>query len=169
MSVEMAAVTFDGTHTAERELSALRSSRDDPWLEEVAVLERHKTDRYSLKAASPDFGDSDHVGAGIALGGGTGLLLGLVGGPLGLVFWGAIGAVSGGLIGSKHDDPGPLGPLVQKVKNALSVQTSALILVAETATAEKLVTELGGKAQHVIREPLTDEQLDHLTRAAENT
>jgi uncharacterized membrane protein len=169
MSVEMAAVTFEGTHTAERELSALRSSRNDPWLEEVAVLERHKTDRYSIKAANPDFGDSDHVGAGIALGGGTGLLLGLVGGPLGLVFWGAVGALSGGLIGSRHDDPGPLGPLVQEVKNALSVQGSALMLVADTATTDQLITALGPKARFVIREPLTDEQLDHLTRAAKGT
>ena len=32
MSVEMAAVAFDGAHTAEKELSALRTSRDDPWL-----------------------------------------------------------------------------------------------------------------------------------------
>src|SRR6266487_1675604 len=35
----MAAVAFDGAHTAEKELSALRTSREDPWLTEVAVLE----------------------------------------------------------------------------------------------------------------------------------
>jgi hypothetical protein len=92
MSVEMAAVVFDGTRTAERELSNLRTSRSDAWLNEVAVLERHEGGRFSMKATSPDYGDKDHVGAGIALGGGTGLLLGLIAGPLGLLFWGAMGA-----------------------------------------------------------------------------
>lgn len=41
MSMEMAVVTFDGTHGAEHELSALRASRDDACLNDVAVLEHH--------------------------------------------------------------------------------------------------------------------------------
>ena len=94
MSVEMAAVAFDGTHTAEQELSALRASRDDAWLTDVAVLEHHAGGRYSMKATSPDYGDEDHIGAGIALGGGTGLLLGMIAGPLGLIFWGTMGAMT---------------------------------------------------------------------------
>ena len=35
MSMEMAVVSFDGTHTAEQKLSSLRASRDDAWLVEV--------------------------------------------------------------------------------------------------------------------------------------
>ena len=53
MPVEMVAVAFDGTHTAEKELSDLRTARTDPWLEEVAVLEHHKGGRFSMKATSP--------------------------------------------------------------------------------------------------------------------
>jgi hypothetical protein len=53
MSVEMAAVAFAGAHTAERELSALRTSREDPWLTEVAVREHHTGGRFSMKATSP--------------------------------------------------------------------------------------------------------------------
>ena len=93
MSVEMAAVTFDGTHTAEQELSALRTTRTDPWLIEVAVLEHHGSGRYSVKATSADYGEENHVRAGIAIGAGTGLLLAMIGGPLGILLWTAVGAV----------------------------------------------------------------------------
>ena len=52
MSMEMAVVSFDGTHTAEQKLSSLRASRDDAWLVEVAVLEHHHGGRFSMKATS---------------------------------------------------------------------------------------------------------------------
>jgi uncharacterized membrane protein len=165
MSVEMAAVVFDGSSTAEKELSSLRLSRLDPWLTEVAVLERHETGRFSMKATSPDYGDEGHVGAGIAIGGGTGVLIGLIGGPLGLLFWGAMGAIAGGVIGDTGS-AGPFDPLVEQVKDALSPGCSALILVAEHATAQELVTAAGADARQVIRRDLTDEQVKLLTQAA---
>ena len=128
MPVEMAAIAFDGTYAAEGELSNLRVSRVDPWLSEVAVLEHHHSGRYSMKATSPDYGDRDHVGAGIAIGGGTGLLLGLIGGPLGLLFWGAVGATLGGAAGAAKSsaEGGAFDPLVNEVKDALPDDTSAL-------------------------------------------
>ena len=168
MALEMAAVTFDGTHTAERELSALRTSRSDPWLSEVAELEHHVGGRFSMKATSPAYGDEDHVGAGLAIGGGTGVLLGLIGGPLGLVFWGAMGAMAGGAVGASNRD-GAFDPLVEQVKEALPHNSSALILVAENATAEELVTAVGAHGRQVIRQDLTMEQTQELTQAAVRT
>jgi uncharacterized membrane protein len=165
MSVEMAAVAFDGAHTAERELSALRSSREEAWLTDVALLEHHVGGRFSMKATSPDYGDEDHVGAGIALGGGTGLLLGMIAGPLGLLFWGTIGAIGGAAIGGS-DEAGAFAPLVEQVKDALPHNTSALILVADNATAEKLVSAVGARGRQTIRQDLTDEQVAQLTQAA---
>jgi len=165
MAVEMAAVTFDGTHTAEQELSALRTSRKDPWLIEVAVLEHHASGRYSVKATSADYGEENHARAGIAIGAGTGLLLAMIGGPLGILLWTAVGALAGGAFASAGR-PGPFDPLVEQVKEALPDSTSALILVAETATAQELVSAVGGKGRQVIRQALTDEQVDQLTHAA---
>lgn len=165
MSVEMAAVVFDGTHSAERELSALRTSRDDPWLTEIAVLERHAGGRFSMKATSPDYGDEEHVGAGIAIGGGTGLLLGMIAGPLGLLFWGTMGAVTGGALGAS-EGAGAFDPVVEQVKDALPHGSSALILVADDATAEEFVSAVGARAAQVLRQDLTDEQVDKLTDAA---
>lgn len=165
MSVEMAAVAFDGAHTAEKELSALRTSRDDPWLTEVAVLEHHLGGRFSMKATSPDYGDEDHVGAGLALGGATGLLLGTIAGPLGIIFWGTMGAVAGGALGAS-EQTGAFDPLVEQVKEALPHNTSALILVAENATAEELISAVGARGRQVLRQDLTDEQVEQLTQAA---
>ncbi len=164
MAVEMAAVTFDGTHTAEQELSALRTSRSDPWLIEVAVLEHHGSGRYSVKATSADYGEENHVRAGIAIGAGTGLLLAMIGGPLGILLWTAVGAVAGGAFGSAGR-PGAFDPIVEKVKDALPRSTSALILVAENETAGELVAAVGAKGRQVLRQPLTDEQVNQLTQA----
>jgi uncharacterized membrane protein len=165
MSVEMAAVAFDGTHTAEKELSALRTSRDDPWLTEVAVLEHHAGGRFSMKATSPDYGDEDHVGAGMAIGAGTGLLLGMIAGPLGILFLGTMGAVAGGAVGAS-EQMGAFDPLVEQVKDALPHNSSALILVAENATAEELVSSVGSRGRQVLRQDLTDEQIEQLKQAA---
>ena len=164
MPVEMVAVAFDGTHTAEKELSTLRTARTNPWLEEVAVLEHHKGPRFSMKATSPDYGDEDHVGAGIALGGGTGLLLGLIAGPLGLIFWGTMGALTGGAAGAR--EPGAFDPIVDQVKDALPHGTSALILVAEKPTAEQLASAVGRHGRQIIRQEMTDEQVKELKQAA---
>lgn len=165
MSVEMEAVVFDGTHSAEKELSDLRTSRSDAWLTEVAVLERHPGGRFSMKATSPDYGDEEHVGAGLAVGGGTGLLLGLIAGPLGLIFWGTMGAITGGAIGASGKK-GPFDPLVGEIKDALPLGSSALILVAETATAHQFADAAGEHGKRVIEQDLTDDQVAQLKQVA---
>ena len=165
MPVEMAAVVFDGTHTAEQELSALRASRDDAWLTDVAVLEHHVGGRFSMKATSPDYGDEDHAGAGIALGGATGLLLGMIAGPLGIIFWGTMGAVTGGAAGASERE-GAFDGLVEQVKDALPHKSSALILVAEEATTEEFGSAVGAKSRQIVRQALTDEQVEQLRQAA---
>jgi uncharacterized membrane protein len=165
MSVEMAAVVFDKTHSAESALSALRGSRQDSWLNDVAVLEHHPGGRYSVKATSPEYGEADHVGAGIAIGGGTGLLLGMIAGPLGLIFWTTMGAITGGAAGASGQ-AGAFDPIVDQVKAVLPHGSSALILVAENATAEEFVSAVEGDRRQVVRQDLTDEQVEQLENAA---
>lgn len=164
MSVEMVAVAFDGTHRAEKELSELRTARSESWLEDVAVLEHHKGGRFSMKATGPDYGKDNHVGAGIALGGATGLLLGMIAGPLGLIFWGTMGAMTGGAAGV-HDS-GAFDGIVDQVKDALPHGTSALILMAEEPTAEQLASVVGSHGRQTIRQEITDEQVNELRQAA---
>jgi uncharacterized membrane protein len=169
MTIEMAAVTFDGAHTAEKELSALRATRQEPWLTEIAELEHHVGGRFSMKATSPAYDDKDHIGRGLAIGGGTGLLLGAIGGPLGILFLGTVGAITGGTIGASKeqaDAQGAFAPLVKEVKAALPHNSSALFLVAEPETAEELVSAVGDRGRQILREELTDEQITQLTEAA---
>jgi uncharacterized membrane protein len=164
MPFEMAVLTLDGTHAAEHELSVLRASRDDVWLNEVAVLQHHAGGRYSMKATSPNYGDKDRVAAAATIGGLTGLCLGAIAGPLGLIFWSSLGALTGGALGDSRR-PGAFGPLVDQVKDALPRGSSALILVAEPSTAEVLISVVGPGAR-VSRQRLTDEQVEHLIEAA---
>ena len=164
MSMEMAVITFDGTNHAEKALSALRASQDDAWLTEVAVLEHHRGGRFSMKATTPDYGEKGHVGAGATAGGLTGLALGAIAGPLGLVFWTTMGAMTGGMAGDTGST-GTYDPLVTQVKEALPRNSSALILVAEPSTAEEFIAAAGADRQ-VSRQQLTDEQVEHLSQAA---
>ena len=164
MSMEMAVITFDGTHNAEQALSGLRASRDDAWLTEVAVLEHHRGGRYSMKATTPDYGEKGHVGAGATIGGLTGLALGTIAGPLGILFWGTMGAMTGGVAGDTGS-AGAFDPLVEQVKDALPRNSSALILVAEPSTAEEFIAAAGADRQ-VSRQQLTDEQVEELSQAA---
>jgi hypothetical protein len=52
----------------------------------VAVLEHHRGGQFSMKATTPDYGEEGHVGAGASIGGLTGLMLGAIAGPLGILF-----------------------------------------------------------------------------------
>ena len=164
MSMEMAVVTFDGAHKAEKALSGLRASQDDAWLTEVAVLEHHRGGRFSMKATTPDYGEKGHVGAGATVGGLTGMALGAIAGPLGIIFWGTMGAATGGAAGDTGSS-GAFDPLVEQVKDALPRNSSALILVAEPSTAEEFIAAAGADRE-VSRQQLTDEQVEQLSHAA---
>jgi uncharacterized membrane protein len=89
----------------------------------------------------------------------------MIAGPLGLLFWGTIGAVTGGAVGAS-ERAGAFDPIVEQVKDALPHGSSALILVAEEATAEQLVSAVGARGRQVVRQALTDEQVEELKQAA---
>jgi len=150
MPLELAAVTFDGAFTAERELNNLRVSRLDPWVGEVAVLEHHDGGMYSTRATSPDYG-----GKGYATGPGPMLI-----GPL-------IGAILGGAraIGSAQTT-GPFGVLADQVRALLPVGSSALMLVAESAAVADFVSAVAARGGQVGRRELADEQVEQLRLAA---
>lgn len=100
--LELVAITCDGAQTAERELANLPATREDNWLGEVSILEHDSDGRYSVKAKNPHVGDK-HAGKGAAWGGLTGLAVGAIGGPLGLVLWSTTGAVAGAAIGAGRE------------------------------------------------------------------
>ena len=161
--LEMAAIRYDGAHAAERALSDMRGSREDEWLEDVGVIEHGRDGRYSVKAKNPQVGEGK-AGSGAAIGGLTGLFIGAIGGPLGLLFWGTIGALTGGGIGAAAESS--FKPMVDALKDALPPDGSMLVLVGETDTLDAFVGAAGAGRDSLIRHPLTSDQAAELTRAA---
>jgi uncharacterized membrane protein len=161
--LEMAAVTFDGAHGAERKLSDLRVSSKEPWLSEVSVIEHDADGRYSVKAKNPSVGEG-HAGSGAAIGGLTGVFVGLIGGPLGLLFWGTLGALTGGAIGASGESA--FKPMVDELEARLAPDASMLVLVGETPAIDSFVSATGGSGERVLRAPLTSDQAAELSKAA---
>ncbi len=158
--LEMVAITFDGAHTAERALSDLRADRDDAWLSEVSIIEHDNDGRYSVKAKNPDVEDR-HAGKGAAIGGLTGLFIGAIGGPFGLILWSTTGAMAGGAIGAAKESA--FMPMVETLKARLAPGASMLILVGETPALDQLESAVGANPDHVLRQPLTSAQAEELT------
>lgn len=159
--LEAAAVTFPGAHGAERVLSDLRAERDDAWLSETSVIEHDEDGRYSVKAKNPEMG-RQKAGTGAAIGGLTGLVVGLAGGPVGFLLWGTIGAITGGGIGAHRESA--FLPMMQSFKDALPADASMLVLVAETAVVDAFVGATGAAPDAVTRQPLTAEQIAELEK-----
>lgn len=158
--LEMVAITFDGAHAAERTLSELRETRVDPWLSEVSILEHDTDGRYSVKAKNPAI-DEHHTGKGAALGGLTGLFIGAIGGPFGLVLWSTTGAWAGAAIGAGEESA--FLPMVEELKSRLAPGASMLVLVGETLALDGLVSAVEAPASDVLRRPLTSDQAAELT------
>ena len=91
---------------------------------------------------------SGHGGVGTAIGAGTGVLLGLVGGPAGLLVWTLGGALIGGLAGKYFGhqfDPAALKALTVD----MGPNTSAILVVVEDKLSEQIadsMNEYGAKA-----------------------
>ena len=161
--LEVMAVTFDGAHTGERVLSALRATRDDPWLSEVSLIEHDRDGRYSVKAKNPAVGER-HAGKGAAIGGLTGLFVGVIGGPLGLMLWSGVGALAGSAIGISKESA--FLPIVDEFKARLAPDASMLVLVGETPALDDLGVAVADDDVSIHRQPLTSAQAKELSDAA---
>jgi uncharacterized membrane protein len=161
--LEVVSAKYDGAHAAERALSDLRAERDDVWLSEVSIIEHGSDGRYSVKAKNPDVGETQ-AGSGAAIGGLTGLFIGAIGGPLGLLFWGGLGAMTGAAAGASRDSA--FLPMVEELKAAIPPGASALILVGETETLNGFVKTLNVPESQTIRHSLTSEQARELSEAS---
>src|SRR3954447_18618603 len=158
--LEMIAITFDGAHAAERQLSDLRSTRDDPWLSEVSLLEHIVDGRYSVKAKNPSV-DKSHAGKSAAIGGLTGLFVGAIGGPFGLLLWGTLGAMTGSAIGVGRASS--FKPMVDAPDARLAPAASMLVVVGESPALDALQPAVEATPNRVLRQPLTSNQAKELT------
>jgi uncharacterized membrane protein len=90
----------------------------------------------------PHVHQSGHGGKGTAAGAGVGLLLGLVGGPAGLLVWTLGGALLGGVAGKlmgHQFDKNELAALA----TGMGANTSAIIAIVEDKAAEAMAKTMG--------------------------
>lgn len=158
--LEIAAITFDGEKSADRKMSELKGKRDDPWIGEVAVLEHDSDGEYALKGVDSDV-DKSKSGKGAAVGGLTGLAVGLIGGPAGSLLWTTIGAATGAAVGDSKEST--FRPTFERMKDRLPADASMLVLVGETPSIEAFVGAVSAGDAAVMREPLTNEQAKELS------
>jgi uncharacterized membrane protein len=164
MVLEVVVITFDGAQAAERQLSDLRAARDYDWLGDTSVIEHDRDGRYSVKAKNPSVTDR-RSGRSEAIGGLTGLFVGAIGRPLGLVAWSGGGAPSDGLIGASQERA--FMPLVEEFEARLVPDASMLVLVGETPALDALVAGTESDSDAVMRRQLTSEQVEELMLTAD--
>ena len=95
-------------------------------------------------------------GVGTAVGAVGGGLLGLIGGPAGLLAWTVGGAVVGGVAGKYLGRPFSKGD-IKEIGEAMSPDTSAFLLLVEDKDSEKAVDSLKGYNANVVTLTVGDE------------
>jgi uncharacterized membrane protein len=95
-------------------------------------------------------------GVGTAAGAVGGGLLGLIGGPAGLLAWTVGGAVVGGVAGKYLGRPFSKGD-IKEIGEAMSPDTSAFLLLVEDKDSEKVVDSIGGYNANVVTLTVGDE------------
>jgi uncharacterized membrane protein len=83
----------------------------------------------------------------------------LLGGPLGF----AVGSVTGGLVGSQVGNPSEVDaapePLAERLRTAVPLSGSAIVLIAAGQDVDAMVGAIGEKSAQVIRKTLTADEL----------
>jgi len=95
-------------------------------------------------------------GVGTAVGAVGGGLLGLIGGPAGLLAWTVGGAVVGGVAGKYLGRPFAKGDL-KEIGEAMSPDSSAFLLLVEDVDSEKVVDSMQGYNANVVTLTVGDE------------
>ena len=145
------AFTFDGKDDADEAVKQIKKSgalKGQMIIAEVIVEQDEKGKVHVHEPGHGTFGSV--VGA---VGGG---LLGLIGGPAGLLAWTVGGAVVGGVAGKYLGRPFSKGD-IKEIGEAMSPDTSAFLLLVEDKDSEKAVDSLKGYNANVVTLTVGDE------------
>jgi uncharacterized membrane protein len=142
---------FDGKDAASENMKEIKSSGvlDGYKIKVQAVVEQDENGKVHIH-------EPGHGVWGTALGAGGGSLLGLIGGPAGLLAWTVGGAVLGGLTGKYAGRPIAKGDL-EELGSAMTPNSSALLLVLEDKDTENVINDLQGYNAQVVTLTLGDD------------
>lgn len=160
------AVKFEGKKTARKALNTLEDYTPVyAWSDDVAVVSRNKLGFTSIHSTwSADGAVGDETGWGLLTGAVVGLLFGPAGAAAGAVMGGGLGAMFGAIDELSFDDP-----VLSDFASSLERDTSALILVGETATLDDFalaVEPLGGT---IVSTDIDEKDIKALRKALKHT
>lgn len=157
------AFVFEGQDAAATNMKTIKSSGD---LEGYKILAQATVDQDSngkVKIHEPGKG-----GWGAAAGAAVGGLLGLIGGPAGVLALGAAGAAVGGSAGHYWGRAIPKSDL-EELGEALKPNSSAMLLLLEDTESEGVVNSLQGYSANVVTLTVGDELSGEIASYAEGT
>jgi uncharacterized membrane protein len=112
----------------------------------------------------PHVHEAGHGGRGTGIGLAAGGLLGLIGGPVGLLFWAAAGGVVGGFVGQHTGRAIPTDDL-KELAAEMQPNTSAILAIVEDTESEALIGEMKGYTTNVVTLTVGDEASGEIARA----
>ena len=148
---DILAFTFDGQDTANQTVNDIKSSGALEGYDIVAQAVVEQDPNGKVHIHEPGRG-----GVGAGLGVVAGGLLGLIGGPAGLLVWAVAGGVIGGVAGKYLGRPIKKGDL-QEIGEAMSPDSSAFLLLLEDQYSEDVVNSLQGYNANVVTLTVGDE------------
>lgn len=145
------AVKFAGQNRAKQVVDLIKSQQKagDYKLKSWAVVEVDGKGKAHVK-------QQGHGGKGAALGTGGGVLLGLIGGPAGLLAWALGGALVGGLAG-KYGTHQFDKKQLESLGSGMEPNSSAIIVVIEDTMVEEFTSELGEEGASIVTLTLGDQ------------
>jgi uncharacterized membrane protein len=167
LGFELIVLRFPEPDGASHALTALQANRPHRrWVEEAAVVERHGSGRVSIRGTyagydSGGIAESDDTKAGIAFGALGGGVIGLIGGPLGILIGLVAGGALGGVIASVRGGDTSEGAVFDKIRRQLPRGSSALMLLAEAKAIHEAATFGVGEADQV-RQALPDDEVEQV-------
>ena len=160
MSADLIVLKFDGTYTAQQAMAAVRALEEMryAWIEDVAVVERHASGRVSSHTTHGS------VTGGALWGGLTGMIVGLLFPPAGLLGLWAVGLAAGAGIEALTKEHGLDETVLDRVKASLDERsTSALILIGADGDVDEMNRAFEPyRPVEVIRESLPEESATKL-------
>ncbi len=155
--VDFLVAVFSQAAGASKMLEGLKETAQEQWeaIKDKAVLYKDANGKFHVNE------DKDMTGgAGAAIGGVVGALIGALTGP-GAIVLGAAGAMIGGLASKLHDS-GFDNKDLQALAQSLNPSTSALMLVVEEKEADSVAQVLRAAGAQVIRDALYPSVADEL-------
>ncbi len=151
VSYNIVAVKFDGRDRAKEVVDLVKKQQKagDYKVQAWAVVEVDDKGKTHVKQMG-------HGGVGAVAGTGAGVLLGLIGGPVGLLAWALGGAVVGGMAGKYAGHQFDANEL-KAIGATMEPNSSGIIMVIEDTMMEQMETDMGMTGGSMVTVTLGDQ------------